>query len=154
MSPSFSPPDSKALRVAAYCRVSTDKEDQLHSLEAQRAFFLDFVRSHPQWSLVGVFADEGLSGTSLRHRRQLGALLALARAGEVDLILTKEVSRFARNTVDTLQITRELRSRNVGVLFLSDGIDTREGDGEFRLSIMASVAQEESRKISQRTRWG
>lgn len=154
MSPSSSPPGPKALRVAAYCRVSTDKEDQLHSLEAQRTFFLDFVRTHPQWSLVGIFADEGLSGTSLSHRRQLRALLTLARAGEVDLILTKEVSRFARNTVDTLQITRELRSRNVGVLFLSDGIDTREGDGEFRLSIMASVAQEESRKISQRTRWG
>lgn len=142
------------LRAAAYCRVSTDKEDQRNSLEAQRRFFEGYLQDRPGWTLRGIFADEGLSGTSVVHRPQFAALLALARAGELDVILTKEVSRFARNTVDTLRITRELKAQGVGVLFLNDGIDTREEDGEFRLTIMASVAQEESRKISQRTRWG
>ena len=142
------------LRVAAYCRVSTDKEDQRNSLEAQRRFFLTYIRDHPAWSLVGVFADEGLSGTSIRRRAQFSQLLRRALEGEVDLILTKEVSRFARNTVDALQVTRQLKAKGVGVLFLNDNIDTRDNDGEFRLTIMASVAHEESRKISERTRWG
>lgn len=105
------------------------------------------------WRCAGIFADEGLSGTTLRRPR-FAELLRLARSGAVDLILTKEVSRFARNTVDALQVTRRLREQGVGVIFLSDGIDTRDNDGEFRLTIMASVAQEESRKISERTRWG
>lgn len=142
------------VRVAAYCRVSTDKEDQRNSLAAQRAFFLSYIQDHPAWTLVGVFADEGLSGTSAKGRPAFSGLIRRAMAGEIDLILTKEVSRFARNTVDTLQITRQLKERGVGVRFLSDNLDTMEGDGEFRLAIMASVAQEESRKISQRTRWG
>lgn len=142
------------LRVAAYCRVSTDKEDQLNSLTAQRRFFEEYIREHREWVSMGVFADEGLSGTSVRRRPQLTELLRRAFGGEIDLILTKEVSRFARNTVDTLQVTRQLKESGVGVCFLNDGIDTRDNDGEFRLTIMASVAQEESRKISERTRWG
>lgn len=141
-----------ALRVAAYCRVSTEKEDQLHSLAAQQAYFEGYIARHG-WRCAGIFADEGLSGTTLRRPR-FAELLRLARSGAVDLILTKEVSRFARNTVDALQVTRRLREQGVGVIFLSDGIDTRDNDGEFRLTIMASVAQEESRKISERTRWG
>ena len=142
------------LRVAAYCRVSTDKEDQRNSLAAQQAFFLRYIGEHPDWVLVGVFADEGLSGTSARRRPQFTEMVRRALEGEVDLILTKEVSRFARNTVDTLQITRQLKARGVGVVFLSDSLDTRDNDGEFRLTIMASVAQEESRRVSERTRWG
>lgn len=142
------------LRAAAYCRVSTDKEDQRNSLAAQRDFFQEYIRDHPGWTLVGIFADEGLSGTSARRRPQFSRMIRRAMDGEIDLILTKEVSRFARNTVDTLQITRRLKERGVGVCFLNDNIDTREDDGEFRLTIMASVAQEESRKISERTRWG
>lgn len=142
------------LRVAAYCRVSTDKEDQRNSLAAQREFFLSYIKEHPGWSLVGVFADEGLSGTSTQKRPQFTEMVRRAMEGEIDLVLTKEVSRFARNTVDTLQITRQLKAKGVAVRFLNDGIDTRESDGEFRLTIMASVAQEESRKISERTRWG
>ena len=129
-----------ALRVAAYCRVSTDKEDQLHSLAAQQAYFEGYIARHG-WRCAGIFADEGLSGTTLRRPR-FAELLRLARSGAVDLILTKEVSRFARNTVDALQVTRRLREQGVGVIFLSDGIDTRDNDGEFRLTIMASVAQE------------
>lgn len=142
------------LRTAAYCRVSTDKDDQLNSLAAQQAFFQSYVESRPGWRLVGIFADEGLSGTSLRRRLQFQEMVRRAEQGEIDLIVTKEVSRFARNTVDALQVTRELKAKGVGVLFLNDNIDTRDNDGEFRLTIMASVAQEESRKISERTRWG
>lgn len=142
------------LRVAAYCRVSTDKEDQLNSLSAQRQFFQKYITDHPGWSLVRVFADEGLSGTSIKRRPQFAEMIRRALDGEIGLIITKEVSRFARNTVDTLQVTRKLKEKGVGVLFLNDNIDTRENDGEFRLTIMASVAQEESRKISERTRWG
>ena len=145
---------SPHLRVAAYCRVSTDKEDQRNSLAAQQQYFQSYLDTHPHWINVGIFADEGLSGTSIRHRPQFQSMLSLALEGHIDLILTKEVSRFARNTVDTLQLTRHLKELGVGVLFLSDNIDTRDNDGEFRLTIMASVAQEESRKISQRTRWG
>lgn len=143
-----------SLRVAAYCRVSTDKEDQRNSLAAQQAFFLDYIQAQPGWTLVGIFADQGLSGTSTKRRPQFTEMIRRAMDGEIDLILTKEVSRFARNTVDTLQITRQLKSRGVGVRFLNDNIDTRDNDGEFRLTIMASVAQEESRKVSERTRWG
>lgn len=142
------------LRVAAYCRVSTDKDDQLNSLAAQQRFFRSYIENRSDWSLVSVFADEGLSGTSIKHRPQFSEMIRRALAGEIDLIITKEVSRFARNTVDTLQITRQLKERGVGVIFLNDNIDTRDNDGEFRLTIMASVAQEESRKISERTRWG
>lgn len=147
------PPDGP-LRAAAYCRVSTDKEDQLNSLSAQRQFFQEYITNHPGWVFVRVFADEGLSGTSVKRRPQFAEMIGRALAGEIDLIVTKEVSRFARNTVDTLQVTRKLKEKGVGVLFLNDNIDTRDNDGEFRLTIMASVAQEESRKISERTRWG
>lgn len=146
--------DKTGIRVAAYCRVSTDKDDQLNSLETQRVFFARYIGEHQDWALVGVFADEGLSGTSASRRPEFMKMIAQAKSGKIDLILAKEVSRFARNTVDALTITRELNALGVGVLFLNDGIDTRENDGEFRLTIMASVAQEESRKISERTRWG
>lgn len=143
-----------ALRVAAYCRVSTEKEDQRNSLTAQQTFFYRYIEQRPEWELVGIFADEGLSGTSARRRPQFTEMIQRAMGGGIDLILTKEVSRFARNTVDTLQITRQLKSCGVRVLFLNDNIDTGDNDGEFRLTIMASVAQEESRKVSERTRWG
>ena len=142
------------LQVAAYCRVSTDKEDQLHSLEAQRQFFEEYVQSREGWHLEGIYADEGLSGTAAARRPRFMEMVDRALLGKIGLIITKEVSRFARNTVDALEITRRLKEKGVGVVFLTDGIDTRDSDGEFRLTIMASVAQEESRKISQRTRWG
>ena len=109
------------LRVAAYCRVSTDKEDQRSSLAAQQAFFQSYIQTRSGWVLVEVFADEGLSGTSARRRPQFTEMVRRALEGEVDLILTKEVSRFARNTVDTLQITRQLKARGVGVVFLVRG---------------------------------
>lgn len=142
------------LRVAAYCRVSTDREDQANSLSSQKAFFRRCIEARPDWSFLGIFADEGLSGTSTRGREAFHRMIEAARAGALDLILTKEVSRFARNTVDTLRYTRCLKEWGVGVLFLSDNIDTRENDGELRLTIMASIAQEESRKTSARVKWG
>lgn len=150
----FSRSTDPPLRVAAYCRVSTDKDDQLNSLAAQQHFFRSYIAEHPGWTAAGIFADEGLSGTSIKRRPQFSEMLRRAMAGEIDLIITKEVSRFARNTVDALEATRKLKEKGVGVLFLNDNIDTRDNDGEFRLTIMASVAQEESRKISERTRWG
>jgi len=142
------------LRVAAYCRVSTDQEDQQSSLVHQRQYFKEYIERQPDWELVSIFVDEGFSGTSTRNRPGFQQMLEAARAGKIDLIVTKEVSRFARNTIDTLAHTRELRKQGVGVLFINDNIDTRQNDGEFRLTIMASVAQEESRKISERVKWG
>lgn len=142
------------LRVAAYCRVSTDKEDQANSFESQKRYFEAWINRNPDWVLQEIYADEGLSGTSTKKRRQFHAMIAAAREGKIDLILTKEVSRFARNTLDTLEYTRELRRRGVGVLFLIDNINTLEQEGELRLTIMSSIAQEESRKTSQRVKWG
>lgn len=141
------------LRVAAYCRVSTSQEDQRNSLENQRRYFSEYISRQPDWELVEVYADEGLSGTS-SDRPAFRRMLAAAAEEKIDLILTKEVSRFARNTVDALAYTRLLRRQGVGIVFIGDNIDTRQNDGEFRLTIMASVAQEESRKISERVKWG
>lgn len=142
------------LRVAAYCRVSTDREDQANSLASQKRYFTDYIEQHGDWILADIYPDEGLSGTTTRRREQFNRMIADAQAGKLDLILTKEVSRFARNTVDTLEYTRRLKALGIGVIFLSDNIDTRDNDGELRLTLMASMAQEESRKTSQRVKWG
>ena len=141
-------------KVAAYCRVSTDKEEQAQSLMSQRQYFDAYIRQHTDWVLVNVYYDEGTSGTQTRKRAGFNRMIDDAVNGQIDLILTKEVSRFARNTVDTLAYTRMLRERRIGVIFILDNIDTRECDGELRLTLMASLAQEESRKISERVKWG
>ena len=142
------------LQVAAYCRVSTDKEDQANSFEAQQRYFHDYIERQPDWELQGIYADEGISGTSTRKRVEFNKMLHAAEMGQIDLIVTKEVSRFARNTVDALQITRDLLKRKVGVLFLSDNIDTRDDDINLRLAMMSTFAEEESRKTSKRSKWG
>lgn len=142
------------LRVGAYCRVSTDREDQVNSLISQKRYFTDYIEQHGDWVLADIYPDEGLSGTTTRRREQFNRMIADAQAGKLDLILTKEVSRFARNTVDTLEYTRRLKVLGIGVIFLNDNIDTRDNDGELRLTLMASMAQEESRKTSQRVKWG
>lgn len=142
------------LRVAAYCRVSTDREDQANSLQSQQTYFSQYIRSHPGWSLTEIFADEGITGTSTCRRQAFNRMVNAAEAGRLDLILTKEVSRFARNTVDTLEYTRRFKALGIGVVFINDNIDTRDNDGELRLTIMASMAQEESRKTSERVKWG
>ncbi|MCR5074197.1 MAG: recombinase family protein [Ruminococcus sp.] len=141
-------------RVAAYCRVSTGKEEQLGSLASQRQFFEDYISSRKNWLCAGIYCDEGKSGTTTRRREGFAAMLRDCKAGLIDTIITKEVSRFARNTVDVLEYTRMLRRLGVNVIFLSDGIDTAVSDGELRLSIMACIAQEESRKTSDRVKWG
>ena len=142
------------LRVAAYCRVSTDKDDQKNSLISQRKYFVDYIPRHEDWTLMDVYYDEGISGTQTKKRAGFNAMIEDALRGEIDLILTKEVCRFARNTVDTLSYTRRLKDNGIGVIFTIDNIDTRDSDGELRLTIMASIAQEESRKISERVKWG
>ncbi len=142
------------LRVAAYCRVSTDKDDQTNSLISQRKYFADYITHHDDWVLSDVYYDEGISGTQTKKRAGFNAMIEEAMQGEIDLILTKEVCRFARNTVDTLSYTRKLKDNGVGVIFIIDNIDIRDSDGELRLTIMASIAQEESRKTSERVKWG
>ena len=142
------------LRVAAYCRVSTDKDDQTNSLISQRRYFADYINQHEDWVLNDVYYDEGISGTQTKKRAGFNAMIEEAMQGGIDLILTKEVCRFARNTVDTLSYTRKLKDRGIGVVFTIDNIDTRDADGELRLTIMASIAQEESRKTSERVKWG
>ena len=129
------------IQVAAYCRVSTDKEDQANSFETQQRYFREWIDRNPEWMLQEIYADEGISGTNTKKRTQFNRMIRAAREGKIDLIITKEVSRFARNTVDTLEYTRELRKRGIGVLFLNDNINTMDADGELRLTIMSSIAR-------------
>ena len=142
------------LRVAAYCRVSTDKDDQANSYESQKLYFEQKIDSNKDWELVDIYADKGISGTNTNKRIDFNRMMRDAKTGKIDRIITKGVSRFARNKVDILQYTRELKSLGVSVLFINDNIDTFDSDGELRLTIMASIAQEESRKTSERVKWG
>lgn len=142
------------IRAAGYCRVSTTREDQVNSFEAQQRFFREYINRQENWILHEIYADEGISGTSTRRRVQFHRMLTDARDGKFQLILTKEVSRFSRNILDTIRYTRELKRMGIGVLFLNDNICTLEPDAELRLSIMASIAQEESRRTSERVKWG
>lgn len=142
------------IKVAGYCRVSTDKEDQTNSFASQQRYFQEYIAQNPDWELYEIYADEGTSGTSTRKRVQFNRMIQDAREGKFQLILTKEVSRFSRNIVDTLSYTRELKRIGVAVEFVTDHINTMDGDGELRLSIMATIAQDESRKTSNRVVWG
>lgn len=141
-------------RVAAYCRVSTDHEDQANSFASQQRYFKQYIERNPDWQLYEIFADEGISGTSTKKRQAFNRMITCAKNGEFHLILTKEISRFARNTLDSIYYTRELKKHGVGVLFLNDNINTLDSDSELRLAILSSIAQEESRKTSERVKWG
>ena len=141
-------------RVAIYGRVSTEHEAQLSAFENQQAWYDDLTAHHPEWRVVERYFDRGITGTAAKKRPAFLKMLADAKAGMFDLIVTREVCRFARNTVDTLSITRDLKRLGVEVYFVNDNIRTMDGDGELRLSIMATLAQEESRKISERVRAG
>lgn len=141
-------------RVAAYCRVSTDKEDQANSFESQKRYFEEYISNRKDWILVEIYADDGVSGTNTKKRKEFRRMIADAKLGKFDLILTKEITRFARNTLDSIQYTRELKAIGVGVIFCLDNINTLETDGEVRLTIMASLAQDESRRTSERVKWG
>ena len=142
------------IKVASYCRVSTDKDDQANSFESQQRYFRAYIDRQPEWELYQIYADEGITGTSTKKRAAFNQMIADARMGKFERILTKEVSRFSRNILDTIAYTRELKALGVGVLFLNDGISTLEPDAELRLSIMGSIAQEEIRKTSSRVKWG
>ena len=141
-------------RVAVYCRVSTDKDDQLDSLENQMKSFQLKIQQNKDWKLVKIYADEGISGTSMKRRIQFLEMIEDSKAGKIDYILCKSISRFARNTVDTLTTVRELQRFGVQVFFEKENIDTANSISEMLLTIMASFAQEESRSISENVKWG
>lgn len=148
-------PTSMAKRkVAGYARVSTDQDEQQNSYEAQVSFYTSYIQSKPEWEFVEVYTDEGISGTSTKHREGFKRMIADALAGKIDLILTKSVSRFARNTVDSLTTIRQLREKGVEVFFEKENIYTLDSKGELLLTIMSSIAQEESRSISKNVAWG
>ena len=142
------------LRVVYYARVSTDKYDQLHSLEAQKTYFENLLDRNPNWTFVKGYVDEGLTGTKIDKRDSFIEMIRDGKRGKYDLIVTKEVSRFARNTLECLNCTRELLTYGVAVLFENDNLNTVDEDCEFRLTTMASLAQEESRKTSERLKFG
>lgn len=142
------------LRVTYYARVSTDKDEQLHSLSAQVRYYSEFIQCCPNWTFVEGYIDEGLSGTSVAKRENFLRMIDDAKAKRFDFIVTKEISRFSRNTLDSIQYTQELLRCGVGVLFQSDNINTLMPDAELRLTIMSSIAQDEVRKISERVKFG
>ena len=142
------------LRVTFYARVSTDRYEQLNSLENQVMYFENFIKEQENWTFVKGYVDEGISGTSVKKREDFLRMVNDAKKKKFDLILTKEISRFSRNTLDSIKYTQELLSCGVGVHFLSDNINTFQPDSELRLTIMSSIAQEEIRKLSERVRFG
>ena len=139
-------------RVAAYCRVSSGKDAMLHSLSAQVSHYSEFIQRRPGWAYAGVYADEAMTGTK-DDRPEFQRLLADCRAGKIDRVLTKSVSRFARNTVTLLETVRELKKLGVAVYFEEQNIDSLSGDGELMLTILASFAQEESKSVSDNCKW-
>ena len=147
-------PQSDALeKVAAYCRVSTDSKDQLNSYRTQIGYYINFIAQHPGWELVDIYADEGITGTSLEKRDEFKRMLADCRVGKITRILVKSVSRFARNTLELIETTRELKDLGVVVVFEEQGIDTAQMLGEMQLTLLAMAAQEESTSISKNMRW-
>ena len=142
------------LKVTFYGRVSTDKDAQLNSLDNQISYFQDFIQNNENWTYIDGYIDEGISGTSVNKRDGFLKMISDAKLGKFDLILTKEISRFSRSTLDSIKYTQELLSYDVGVLFQSDNINTIMPDSELRLTIMSSIAQEEVRKLSDRVKFG
>lgn len=147
-------PELKVLRVAAYCRVSTKLEQQEGSYEAQISYYTEKIKSNLNWQLAGIYADDGISATNMKKRDDFNAMIDDCMAGKIDMIITKSVSRFARNTVDSLETIRKLKEKNIAILFEKEGVNTLEGSGELLITILSSQAQEESRNISENTRWG
>ena len=142
------------LRVTFYARVSTDKDEQINSLENQVQYYTQFIQEKRNWTYVQGYVDEGISGTSTKKRDSFLRMIADAKAGRFDFIITKEISRFSRSTLDSIKYTQELLEHDVGVLFQNDNINTLDSDSEFRLVVMAGVAQDEVRKLSERLKFG
>ena len=147
-------PTIQKKKVCAYARVSTDTEDQLHSFNAQKEEYERKIKENNEWDFVGLYADEGISGTSIKKRPEFVKMIDDAKKGKIDLILTKSLSRFARNTVDTLTMVRELREIEVEVFFEKENISSLDTKVDFMLTIFSSIAQEESRNISENVKWG
>ena len=142
------------LRVVFYARVSTDKDDQLNSLENQQNYFEEMIKENKNWIFCGGYIDEGISGTAVKNRDSFLRMIEAGNLGKIDLVLTKEISRFSRNTVDSIKYTEYLLKNGVIVYFLSDNLNTIQEDAEFRLTIMSSLAQDEVRKLSERVKFG
>lgn len=144
----------KKLRVAAYARVSTEQDEQQNSYEAQVRYYTQYIKSNPDWEFVGIYSDEGVTGTNTKRREGFNAMMEAARNGEIDLILTKSISRFARNTVDTLSAVRELKDKGVEIRFEKEHLTSFDAKCESMMTVMSMLAQEESRSISENVRWG
>lgn len=141
-------------KVAAYCRVSTDQEEQLSSYENQMRYYTELITRNPDYEMVDIYADEGISGTNTKKRDDFNRMIADCRAGKIDLIITKSISRFARNTLDCLNYVRELKDLGIGIIFEKENINTLDAKGEVLLTILSSLAQDESRSISENSTWG
>lgn len=148
------PDDVKKIRVAAYCRVSTDNEEQESSYEVQVKHFTNYINNRNDWELAGIYADDGISGTNTKKREQFNKMVQDATDGKIDMIITKSISRFARNTVDCLNTIRKLKANNVPVYFEKENINTMDSSGELLLTIMSSIAQQESVSLSKNVRIG
>ena len=146
--------DTKRLRVAAYCRVSTDDDEQLNSYEAQITYYTEAIAKNPSWIFAGIYADEGISGTMTKKRKDFLRLMDDCEKGKIDMILTKSISRFARNTVDSLSWVRKLRAMNIGVYFEEQAIDSLKAENEMLIGLFSVIAQSESENISANVRWG
>ena len=142
------------LRVAAYCRVSTDSEEQASSYEVQVAHYTQFIQKNPEWELAGIYADDGITGTNTKKREEFNRMIQDCMDGNIDMIITKSISRFARNTLDCLKYIRELKEKNIPVFFEKENINTMDSKGEVLLTIMASLAQQESQSLSQNIKLG
>lgn len=144
----------RRLRVAAYCRVSTKQEEQLNSYEVQKKYYIDKINSNAEWELVGIFADKGITGTSVNKRDEFNKMIKLCKRNKIDMIIVKSISRFARNTVDCLHYTRMLKQLGIDVYFEEQGIHSIKPDSEFYISIYGTIAQSESENISANVKWG
>ena len=142
------------LKVAAYCRVSTDSEEQASSYEVQVAHYTQFIQKNPEWELAGIYADDGITGTNTKKREEFNRMIEECMAGKIDMIITKSISRFARNTLDCLKYIRQLKDKNIAVFFEKENINTMDSKGEIMLTIMASLAQQESQSLSQNVKLG
>lgn len=142
------------LRVAAYCRVSTDTEEQATSYEAQIAHYTEYIQKNPEWEFAGVYADDGILGTNTKKRSEFNRMIEDCEAGNIDMIITKSISRFARNTLDCLKYIRQLKEKNIPVFFEKESINTMDAKGEVLITIMASLAQQESQSLSQNVKLG
>jgi len=142
------------LRVAAYCRVSTDSDEQATSYEAQIEHYTAYINGHPDWELAGIYADDGISGTNTKKREEFNRMIEECMAGHIDMVITKSISRFARNTLDCLKYIRQLKDKNIPVFFEKENINSMDSKGEVMLTIMASLAQQESQSLSQNVKLG